>query len=127
MEPGRGVATFSSACICTRRPAKIEIPAPHLCRWSPLHLVSEFSNASRRDATRGLSPRNSLDDHSFPICLCGDPTAIRAIFRKYWLVGRLQGRYTPRPDFLSPCWQGFIKVSLCVFVRYFVIAWRTPT
>lgn len=87
------LATFSSACICTRRPAKIEIPARHLCTGG-FHFTP-FPNSRTRvvaTATRGpLASKFAGSDRSFPICLCGDVTAIRAIFRKYWPAGRQQG------------------------------------
>lgn len=112
-----GSRLFSSVCICTRRPAKIEIPARHLCSGG-FHFTP-FPNSRTRvvaTATRGpLASKFAGSGRSFPICLCGDVTAIHAIFRKYWPAGRQQGNRTqPQPDFLSPCWQGFIKVSLCV-------------
>lgn len=56
-------------------------------RIVPLHPVSEFSNGSRRDATRravGLSPRNSAETARFQSTSAVIPTAVRAIFRKYW-------------------------------------------
>lgn len=82
-------------------------------RIVPLHPVSEFSDGSRRGATRRAVSRLEIRPARFQSTSAVIP--IRAIFRKYWrTVGEGGGGNTPRPDFLSPCWQGFIKVSMCV-------------
>lgn len=72
-------------------PAKIEIPGRHLCRAGLSHFTPFLRilerESPRRDSTRravGLSPRNSAETARFQSTSAVIPTAVRAIFRKYW-------------------------------------------
>lgn len=95
-------------------PAKIEIPGRHLCRAGLSHFTP-FPNsrtgvaAARRDA-RSLASKFGRLVSNLPLRWSLSARYLGNIGERW---GRGGGN-TPRPDFLSPCWQGFIKVSMCV-------------